>query len=328
MAQGFVVSTVAREGGGAVASAAVPPLPCLSSHNSIEEGKKAWQKLGGPHRRMAFVLATEVGMLAGRYDIKKLGFLTLTFADPVKDIPEAQRRFNSLNTNVLRGRYSRAIATVERQESGRLHYHLVVTLGADIKSGVDFKALALRDYRSAGAALRAEWAFWRQTARKYGFGRTELLPVKSTAEAIARYVGKYISKHIDKRSKDDVGARLVRFLGYEKGERTASANFAWNTEGAWLWRMKLKAWAESKNFKDTSDIKNLYGPRWAYILRETIFSHPISEGVCYPSLAAVNMAKNLEDPLLIARYRAEKILESKQFVKTYILGKRTYHEAA
>lgn len=275
---------------------------------------------------MAFVLATEVQLLADRFDIKNLGFLTLTFADPVNDIAEAQRRFNSLNTHVLKARYKRAIATVERQGSGRLHYHLVVALGADIRSGVDFKAVSQGDYRSAGQALRAEWAFWRRTARNYGFGRTELLPVKSTAEGIARYVGKYISKHIDKRKKEDIGARLVRFLGYQKGDRCASANFAWNTDGAWLWRHKLKAWAESKDLADTEAIKSIYGPRWAYILKDTILTYPL-ENVVFPSLAAANRNVTMQDPLTIARYKAEQILLGQKFVTSYLLGKRIYHEA-
>jgi len=65
----------------------------------------------------------------------------------------------------------------------------------DIRSGADFQAFKRRDYRSANSALRVEWAFWRQTCPKYRFGRHKLMPFKSTAEGIARYVGKYISKY-------------------------------------------------------------------------------------------------------------------------------------
>jgi len=324
MTRGFVVSTVAREGGGAVAPAAASPLPCLSSNNCNEEVKEAWKKLGGGHRRIAYVLATEIQLLADRYGIEKLGFLTLTFADPVKDIPEASRRFHSLNTGVLNARYERAISNVERHESQRLHFHLVVATDSDVRTGVDFKAIEKKDYRSAGPALRAEWAFWRKTAPKYGFGRTEFLPIKSTAQGIARYVGKYISKHVRNRQAADRGARLVRFLGYLKGERCASCNFAWNTEGAWIWRHKLKAWATRNGFADTDEIKEVYGKRWAWMLKEQIVAEPITE--CFPSLDAVYTSRQMEDPMLLARVKAEKILESKQFVKTYILGKKRYEK--
>jgi len=75
-------------------------------------------------------------------------------------------------------------------------------------TGCDFTAIATRDYRSASAALKSEWEFWRETAPRYGFGRTELMPIKSTAEGISKYVGKYIAKHIDARIEKDKGAIL------------------------------------------------------------------------------------------------------------------------
>jgi hypothetical protein len=197
-----------------------------------------------------------------------------------------------------------------------------VASNAAWRRGVDFKAFGQGDYRTAGPELRAEWAFWRKTAPKYRFGRTELLPIRSTAQGIARYVGKYISKHIGKRTAGDRGARLVRFLGYEKGDRCASCNFAWNTEGAWIWRHKLKAWATRKGFADTQAIKEVFGKRWAWILKEQITAEPVTD--CFPSLDAVHLSRQMEDPMLLARVKAEKILDSKAFVRTYILGNRRY----
>ncbi len=46
----------------------------------------------------------------------------------------------------------------------------------------DFAAFNRQDYRSAHAALREEWAFWRVTCPKYRFARHEQMPVKSNAE--------------------------------------------------------------------------------------------------------------------------------------------------
>lgn len=269
---------------------------------------------------MAFCLATEVSILAKKYGLENLGFLTFTFADPVKCIKEAQRRFHSLNTAVISERYKRAISCVERQGSGRLHFHLLAAVNAPIRQGVDFKAFAAGDYRSAGPELRAEWAFWRKTCPKFGFGRHELMPIKSNEEAIGRYVGKYISKHIGHRESWDRGARLVRFLGYGPGERSVYTGFSWNTDGAWIWRHKLKAWATRKGFANTDAIKAFYGPRWAWTFKEEICSEPIS-GEIFPSFSAINRSVTMSDPLVIAQYRAQKVLESKQFVKTYILKK-------
>jgi hypothetical protein len=242
---------------------------------------------------MALVLAEEIQNLARDFGLERLGFLTLTFADPVKNIREAQRRFNSLNTHVLKARYSRAVAVVERQKSGRLHYHLVVVASADIKTSCDFEAIERGDYRSANKNLRAEWSFWRHTAPKYRFGRTELLPVRSSAEGIARYVGKYVSKHVDQREVCDKGARIVRFIGFKPGERRASARFSWGTKGGREWRQKLAIFAGKVGIANYEQLAGLFGPRWAYYLCNAICETRVpSEPESYE--AAVARAAEIE----------------------------------
>jgi len=42
--------------------------------------------------------------------------------------------------------------------------------------------------------LAAEWRWLRETCCKHRFGRAELLPIKKTGEAVARYVAGYLSK--------------------------------------------------------------------------------------------------------------------------------------
>jgi len=240
---------------------------------------------------MAFVLAFEIQALAKEFGIERLGFLTLTFADQVEDIREAQRRFHSLQTGVIRGRYKRSIGVWERQRSGRLHFHLVVVLNDDIRTGFDFTAVDRWDYRSASPALRSEWAFWRKTAPRYGFGRTELLPVKSTAEGIAHYVGKYVAKHVANREEADKGARVVRFIGFKPGDRRASTRFGWNNSNAWLWRQKLKAYAAKIGAEDTDAIKVLFGNRWSRILEDEIMSMKVEEA--FPDYATAERSSNL-----------------------------------
>src|SRR5215831_1770720 len=111
--------------------ASASPLPCLKSHNSTKEEEK-FNVLTGSHRKTAHALKENIIALAAQYGVERLGFLTLTFADHVTCVKEAQRRFNSLSTHVLRKRYLKAIAIVERQQSRRIHYHLVVVLQNDI----------------------------------------------------------------------------------------------------------------------------------------------------------------------------------------------------
>jgi hypothetical protein len=265
--------------------------------------------------------------LARAFGIEKLGFLTLTFADLVLEIKEGNRRFNSLNTHVIKERYLRGVVVPERQKSRRLHFHLLVALRADIRSGADFEAFKRRDYRSANQALRSEWAFWRATAPRYGFGRHELLPVRSCAEGIARYVGKYISKHIRERAEADKGARLVRYLGFSQGQgkptfRKASCRFGWNTDNGWLWRHKLAAFAERNGARDTEDLAKIFGPRWAYRLQAEILAERLDD-VVYPSRACADYSLNLTyGKEWVAKVQAmERYQEGRTFARTVTLDK-------
>ena len=91
------------------------PPPCLKSNNSTDPAPvPALHRLTGGHMRTAFALEENVKLLAEKFGIKRLGFLTLSFADLVRSIREAQRRFNGLRTHVLKDRYTASIAVVER----------------------------------------------------------------------------------------------------------------------------------------------------------------------------------------------------------------------
>lgn len=255
-------------------------LPCLNSHISIEIPDKTLSQpltFTASGRKTAFILQQSIYNLSSIAGIEKLGFLTLTFSQHIVCPKEAQKRLNSLFSNVIKPRYGDYVGVLERQKSGRIHYHLLVTLSSDIRTGVDFNQLADRNYSSAGASLRAEWSFWRQTAKKYGFGRTELLPVRSSIEAMSKYVGKYISKHLESRQERDKGVRLVR---YSQGARIGTTRFQWNSNGSANWRLKLKIFAhhvtdgmgiEHPTMKHLSEI---LGPRWAYRYKDLIMSIP------------------------------------------------------
>jgi hypothetical protein len=206
-------------------------------------------------------------------------------------------------------RYQRAIGVWERQVSGRIHFHLVVVLDKDIRSGADFAAFKRQDYRSANSALRAEWAFWLKTCPKYRFGRHELMPVKSNAKGIARYVGKYISKHVTQRLPEDKGARVVRFIGYKPGMRRTCGRFSWNTDNGWLWRHKTAAFAKRHGLTDIGQMKTFFGSRWAYRLQKQIIGEFL-EGVEFPSRKAADLNIEQAFSTFAARVRAKEIQEA------------------
>ena len=267
----------------------VVPLPCRSlGTTQTGEGRKALPRsLSGAHKKTAQALSWNVDYLCKKYGVERIGFLTLTFADHVLDAREASRRFNNLATGILRERYPEYIRVLERQKSGRIHYHLLVVLDEDIRSGFDFDAVAKHDYKSASARIRLEWAFWRKSAKSYGFGRCELLPIKSTSEGMAQYVGKYIGKHFNAREEADKGVRLV---SYSRGARMASSRFTrCGTKMSSEWRAKVCTFAmqirfaqmATKNNKfgylrvdDLSDLTRVLGKNWTFHWREHICNLP------------------------------------------------------
>ena len=252
------------------------PLPCLYSNISIEKGSGA--PLSTQHRKSAFILKNSIHKLSEQFGIEYMGFLTLTFKHHIICPKEAQKRLNSLLSNVIKQRYREYVGVMERQKSGRIHYHLLIVLSSDIRSGFDFSAISRKDYSSANSFLRKEWSFWRLTAKKYGFGRTELLPVKTNIEAMAKYVGKYISKHVEARLPEDKGVRLVR---YSKGARSGTTRFMFNSDGSTEWRRKVATFAEivkarhpDEDISSLSDLTRVLGKRWAYHHRDYILALP------------------------------------------------------
>lgn len=235
-------------------------LPCLYSNNCIEtvetvekqlqagyENRKSDKinEFSTSYKKSTTALEMNVKAFIEVFGLNKVGFLTLTFADDVTDPKEAQRRFHSLRTNFLKRHLPEYVCVYERTKKGRIHFHLIVNTRVDIRRGLNFREIAAGRYSSANPALRKLWALLRENVHKYGFGRTELLPVKTNSKGLARYVSKYISKHINSRLPEDKGYRLVRTSMDKKSVwKVANSNFAFVSKGSKEWRRKLKKWVE------------------------------------------------------------------------------------
>lgn len=272
-------------------------LPCLNTNN-CNEGEvneplpKDFQKLSSGHRKVAAALKRNVARLADRYGLERLGFLTLTFKTHIVCAREAQRRFHSLATGVLNGRYAEWIRVLERMKSGRIHYHLLVVADEDVRTGADFEAFDKDDYRSGNARLHKEWRFWRTktrggegTCEKYGFGpQHEFLPVKSTQEAIATYVGKYIAKHIGARNEEDKGVRLVT---YSRNAGANSSRFSWTSPGQDLHRKKMALFCGSIGLHSNdyaARLGEMLGPNWIFKVAPLVESIRLD---VYPTMAHI-----------------------------------------
>jgi hypothetical protein len=238
--------------------------------------------------------------LSEKWGVNCIGVLTLTIGGKkAPSMEDFSRRFNSLRTHVLKERFAQSIWVVERGgEKGRLHMHGVCVLAQDIRTNsngtgpVDFRAFEREDYRTAGAYLRAEWAFWRKTAKRYGFGRTSMEPVKCPGQVVGRYFGKYVGKQVEHRIAQDKGARLVRYVGFAPGDRVASSRFGWNNDNAIVWRAKVSTWARTMGLTEET-IVDRCGPRWAYVFLDAILTTKLPDGYQWPSLEAYEASELL-----------------------------------
>lgn len=233
----------------------------------------------GTKAKSAEALRRNVAYLVTEFGVERVGFLTLTVGDwsdgrfePLCDRQEAEKRFHRAMRGIA-GRYQCGVTVTERCGSGALHWHLVVIVGADIRSGCDFQAFERRDYRSAPVRLRLEWKWWRENAPKFGLGRHELLPVKVNSDAIGTYVGKYIGKGWNERTSDDKGARCVRYFGQWKKNGLPSKppfgiRFCSCSARAGAWRAAMKQVQLLTKLHgvelNAQNIRDWHGTKWAW----------------------------------------------------------------
>ena len=267
----------------------------LNSNNSTEISKNL-SKLTPYHKKKAYTLEKDVAKFVSQVGINHILFLTLTFVDNIKDNKEASRRFNIFNIHFLSKYIGRWMLVKERQKRGAWHYHILIEVPFDARTGFDFnsyweigvyreilsKPLEIKDrtrikkqlrkaerrmVRNAPVKLRAFWTFCRSSAQKYGFGWVHSAPIKDNVEAISKYVGKYISKHVGERIKEDKGVRLT---STSKDFVNSTPKISWISPGGSEWRRKVKEFAHKAGCFDLYDISRKLGSKWSYIYKDII----------------------------------------------------------
>lgn len=297
------VCAVEAAGGSGASAGSGATLPCLYSNNSIggssapapyrdfskeRQEDKAFSTSG---RKSAFMLETNIKGFIETYGIDNCAFVTLTFPDHVTDPREASRRFNSLNSNFLRHQIDGYIGVYELHKSGRIHFHLIVNLGFDCRSGFDFQAVAGGKYFSVQPRLRALWKLWRERLPAYGFGRFQVVPIKGGVKGISAYVAKYVGKSLSEKKPEHKGFRLIR-ASLEKGRlwKVCRGGFSFISSGSSRWRECLKRWfyfyrdywwdyflrkGRILRYRmDESDyhefLRDCFGSKWAFVNRSQI----------------------------------------------------------
>lgn len=255
-----------------------PSLPCQTSRNCISSGSDRQRERRRLLRaRTAIAIRENVLGIVRSVGIDRIGVLTLTFADRLTDAREAQRRFKSLRTNVITRRYGGYLRVFERQRDGTIHYHLLVPLTGDIRTGYQ-RPTRQRGRYTASPLLRAEWAFLREALPRYGFGRAELEPVRESPEQLAAYFAKSLAEEpADRTVHDD----RVRALEVSRSLRVANTRFSFIGPGSRQWRRKvgqlIAELIDAGDLPPGADLDALtthFGPAWALRFRQVLMDRP------------------------------------------------------
>lgn len=253
--------------------------------------EKEWSR-----EKRVFAFQQNIQEFVEYHGLHRVGFGTFTFTDcPTWE--EASGRWNSLRTGYLSKQWwwGDWILVKEYQKRGSIHFHLIIALPEDIRTGFDFFAVAKGDYRSASPFLRNVWAGFRKVLPKYGFGRHELLPIKGpcpekplipgTDEAvratkgIASYLGKYLMKSFcavgeyndeeKQKPKKERREWHGRYVAYSHGAKVWSSQFQFFKNGGMWWRQRVRIFAslisDMCNVPNTWEgMKSILGTCWVY----------------------------------------------------------------
>lgn len=228
-------------------------------------------------------LELAVNAIVARHGYDCVGFHTLTFKENLTDWKEAEKRFASYEKNVLSQYCQDWVLVVQVQERGAIHYHMVLGLAQDIRTGTDIKTIKNRalprwmrySRKVVNPNLRNLWRNLCARARGdgawegggYKFGRVELMPFEKPPEAVARYMATYLKPGADMPGE----YRKKKKLRFSKSVLLmVGPNFQRNTFGSYVWRKKLELTAREFGMYDYNDLADYFGPRWFHHLRDAI----------------------------------------------------------
>jgi hypothetical protein len=268
------------------------------------------QGASSAEKKRAFTVRQNIEGFVGHYEHNRCGMLTLTALgeDDALTPREFARIWNRMTRRDLEWIRS-YVRVLEIQLRGAPHYHLLVATPFDLKPGeFPWEGLAhaqevgrargfkSREYREARAAyvsvirekcpqLLEIWSELRAICKRYGLGRSEFLPFKKEAGAVAFYVGKYLAKGDAIKRPGYRGARRFECDRTEarQWKRVSSVQFDWNSEGAAAFRKRKGelaaavgvSWEDEESGKKT--LSMVLGRRWGYNWKDAIMTLPDDE---------------------------------------------------
>jgi len=241
------------EGTEAPALAGAPALPCLLRDNSNRRVPA----------RSYFRVTESVRLYIEAHGLQRCGFFTVTVADDCTEAKEFQRRWNSWLTGVGRELLPSGVWIRQRQRRRAWHLHAATDVGFDIRTDFPWEQVAMRHYAGVDKRLRDIWEVLRESAKSYGFGRTELLPIRATGGQAARYVGKYLAP-----GPEDVGEDRCRRFGVWGEKARVGTRFTMMSHR--IWCAKVTWLLTALGLECSEELTDLYGEKWPRLLRYSI----------------------------------------------------------
>jgi len=231
----------------AVASATAPALPSLKKDNCISNGRY----------RSVFVAQENIRLFIWKCGEQNIGSLTVTAAGCL-EVREFQDKWHSY-LNALKKELPSGMWTRERQpRSGNWHAHAAVNVGWDIKSEFPRDQVAKGFYANVDSRLRKLWKHLREGAASRGLGRVELLPLKYSGAACAKYFTKYLTKAV--ASEKSVGDEKCRLFGVWGGMRFVHPRFSFLSSRI---VQKRKLWlSHVLDLESPTRLPQTLGPHW------------------------------------------------------------------
>ena len=195
---------------------------------------ETWERISGgissAESKRAFSLRINVEAFFEHYGRDTSGFLTFSpNGEAAANPQELARRFNDARKHNLSWLRS-YVRVLEPRRDGSAHHHLCVATPFKFEpdkfdweafriaqeqaprpsrgqpAGPQFTEMKRRYAETAPTALRECWSELRSVCKHHGLGRSELLPLRKSAGAVAHYVGAYLGGGLNFRRNAWKGA--------------------------------------------------------------------------------------------------------------------------
>lgn len=239
--------------------------------------------------KRAFALRRNVEAFAEHYRHEHCGFMTLTPLRGDMTPGEMGRAWDDMRKHRLK--WVRAyVRVLEPQKRDAPHHHNFVSTPFDLRPGqfdwaalqgaaearargdiAEAKRLTRQYAQSAPECLRECWHELREACAHYGLGRSEFLPLRKEAGAVANYIGKYLEAGLVYRRDEWKGARRVEYSRADSARwKRCASSFGWLSTGARAWRSRVAEMAHAIGASTPEQLARKLGSRWAYHLRSSI----------------------------------------------------------